>query len=85
METGLLHLHRTLGYVIFLAALVNVVLVLTKARTDARAAGAAYLLDYAEAITGRPRPVPGPAERIVDQMVDKIVDKTRTAGQAEIQ
>ena len=37
---------------------------------DARAAGAAYLLDYAEAITGRPCPVPGPAERIVDQMVE---------------
>lgn len=37
---------------------------------DARAAGAAYLLDYAEAITGRPRPVPGPAGRIVDQMVE---------------
>lgn len=37
---------------------------------DARAAGAAYLLDYAEAITGRPRPVPGPADRIVDQMVE---------------
>lgn len=38
METGLLHLHRTLGYVIFLAALVDLVLVLTKARTDARVA-----------------------------------------------
>lgn len=39
METGLLHLHRTLGYVIFIAALVDLVLILTKGRTDARVAG----------------------------------------------
>lgn len=38
METGLLHLHRTLGYVVFVVALVDLVLVLTKARTDARVA-----------------------------------------------
>jgi limonene 1,2-monooxygenase len=41
-----------------------------EALDDARAGAAAYLLDYAEAITGRPRPVPGPADRIVDQMVE---------------
>jgi len=41
-----------------------------EALDDARAGGAAYLLDYAEAITGRPRPVPGPPEYIVDQMVE---------------
>ena len=41
-----------------------------EALDDARAGGAAYLLDYAEAITGRPRPVPGPRDRVVDQMVE---------------
>lgn len=41
-----------------------------EALDDARAGAAAYLLDYAEAITGRPRPVPGPAEKIIDQMVE---------------
>ncbi len=41
-----------------------------EALDDARAGAAAYLLDYAEAITGRARPVPGPADRIVDQMVE---------------
>ncbi|MCK6503031.1 hypothetical protein L6R53_06490 [Myxococcota bacterium] len=38
METGLLHLHRTLGYLVFVLSLVGLVLALTKARTDARAA-----------------------------------------------
>lgn len=38
METGLLHLHRTLGYLIFFLSLVDLVLALTKARTDPRAA-----------------------------------------------
>lgn len=38
METGLQHLHRTLGYLVFFLSLANVVLALTKARTDARAA-----------------------------------------------
>lgn len=41
-----------------------------EALDDAREGAAAYLLDYAEAITGRPRPVPGPQERIIDQMVE---------------
>lgn len=41
-----------------------------EALDDAREGAAAYLLDYAEAITGRPRPVPGPRERIIDQMVE---------------
>ncbi|MCB9778951.1 MAG: hypothetical protein H6742_10340 [Alphaproteobacteria bacterium] len=38
MEVGLIHLHRTLGYLAFVAALVNLVLALTKGRTDARIA-----------------------------------------------
>lgn len=38
METGLLHLHRTLGYVVFVVALVDLVLALTMARSDARVA-----------------------------------------------
>jgi len=37
---------------------------------DARRGAAAYLLDYAEAVTGRPRPVPGPRDLIIEQMVD---------------
>ena len=39
METGLLHLHKSLAYLVFLVALADVVLALTKARTDARMAG----------------------------------------------
>ncbi|MEC7947372.1 MAG: hypothetical protein VX265_07360 [Myxococcota bacterium] len=39
MQTGLLHLHRTLAYLVFLVALADVVLVLTKARTDPKTAG----------------------------------------------
>ncbi|MGD9571578.1 MAG: LLM class flavin-dependent oxidoreductase [Thermoleophilia bacterium] len=41
-----------------------------EAMDDARRGAAAYLLDYAEAVTGRPRPVPGPRERIIEQMVE---------------
>lgn len=41
-----------------------------EARDAAREGAARYLLDYAEAVTGRPRPVPGPRERIIDQMID---------------
>jgi len=39
VEVGLLHLHRTLGYLLFVVALVDLVLVITKARSDARLAG----------------------------------------------
>ncbi len=39
MEIGLLHLHRTLAYAIFLIALVNLVIALSKGRTDAGMAG----------------------------------------------
>ena len=39
MQTGLLHLHRTLAYLVFLVALADVVLALTKARTDPKTAG----------------------------------------------
>lgn len=41
-----------------------------EARDQAREGAARYLLDYAEAITGRERPVPGPRERIIDQMTE---------------
>ncbi len=41
-----------------------------EALDDVREGAAAYVLDYAEAITGRPRPVPGPRERIAEQMVE---------------
>jgi len=39
MAVGLLHLHKSLAYLVFLVALADVVLALTKARTDARMAG----------------------------------------------
>jgi limonene 1,2-monooxygenase len=35
-----------------------------------RAGAGRFLLDYVEATTGRPRPVEGPYERVVDQMMD---------------
>lgn len=38
MLTGLFHLHRTLAYLVFLIALINVVLVLSRGRTDAKMA-----------------------------------------------
>jgi limonene 1,2-monooxygenase len=41
-----------------------------EARDGAREGAAAFLIDYAEAVTGRPRPVPGPRELVVDQMVE---------------
>jgi limonene 1,2-monooxygenase len=41
-----------------------------EALDDTRRGGAAFLLDYSEAVTGRPSPVPGPREGIVDQMVE---------------
>ena len=28
------------------------------------------MLDYTEGVTGRPRPVPGPRDRVIDQMVE---------------
>jgi limonene 1,2-monooxygenase len=42
-----------------------------EALDDAREGAAAYLLDYAEATTGRPSPVPGPRDRVIDQMVER--------------
>jgi len=42
-----------------------------EALDDAREGAAAYLLDYAEATTGRPSPVPGPREDVIDQMVER--------------
>jgi limonene 1,2-monooxygenase len=42
-----------------------------EALDDAREGAAAYLLDYAQATTGRPSPVPGPRERVIDQMVER--------------
>lgn len=41
-----------------------------EALDDARAGAGRYLLDYAEGTTGRPRPVPGPHDRVIDQMVE---------------
>lgn len=41
-----------------------------EALDSAREGAARHLLDYAEAVTGRPRPVPGPRDRIIDQMVE---------------
>ena len=41
-----------------------------EALDEAREGAAAFLLDYAQAVTGRPSPVPGPRERVVDQMVE---------------
>jgi limonene 1,2-monooxygenase len=41
-----------------------------QALDEARAGGAAWLLDYTEGVTGRPSPVPGPRERIIDQMAE---------------
>jgi len=37
---------------------------------DSRFGGGRFLLDYAEAVTGRPRPVPGPHELVIDQMME---------------
>jgi heme A synthase len=36
--TGLFHLHRTLAYLVFLVALINVVLVLSRGRSDPKTA-----------------------------------------------
>jgi len=41
-----------------------------QAIAEARERGGRFLLDYAEGTTGRPRPVPGPPERVVEQMVE---------------
>jgi len=41
-----------------------------EALDDTRRGAAAFVLDYNEGVTGRPSPVPGPRDRIVDQMVE---------------
>ena len=41
-----------------------------QALDEAREGGARHMLEYVEATTGRPCPVPGPPERIVEQMAD---------------
>jgi limonene 1,2-monooxygenase len=41
-----------------------------RARDEARDGAAAHVLDYTLGVTGRPSPVPGPRERVVDQMAD---------------
>ena len=45
----------------------------TRARAvaDIREGGARHLLEYVEATTGRPCPVPGPPDQIVEQMADR--------------
>ena len=40
-----------------------------EALADVRARGAAHVLDYFEQTLGRPAPVPGPREEVVDQLV----------------
>ena len=41
-----------------------------QALDEARDGGAAHVLDYTEGVTGRPPPVPGPRDRVVNQMVE---------------
>jgi limonene 1,2-monooxygenase len=41
-----------------------------EALDDAREGAAAYLLDYAQGVTGRPSPVPGPRDKVIEQMVE---------------
>lgn len=41
-----------------------------QALADVREGGAAHILDYVEGVTGRPSPVPGPRDRIVEQMIE---------------
>jgi limonene 1,2-monooxygenase len=41
-----------------------------EALDDARDGAAAYLLDYAQGVTGRPSPVPGPRDKVIEQMVE---------------
>jgi limonene 1,2-monooxygenase len=41
-----------------------------RALDEAREGGAAHVLDYTEGVTGRPSPVPGPRERVVEQMAE---------------
>jgi len=41
-----------------------------EALNDAREGAARHLLDYFEQTNGRPSPVPGPREQVIDQMVD---------------
>ena len=41
-----------------------------QALDEVRDGGAAHVLDYTEGVTGRPPPVPGPRDRVVDQMVE---------------
>jgi len=42
----------------------------SQALEETRAGGARHMLEYVEATTGRPCPVPGPPERIVEQMAE---------------
>jgi limonene 1,2-monooxygenase len=41
-----------------------------EALDQAREGGAGHVLDYTEGVTGRPSPVPGPRDRVIDQMVE---------------
>jgi limonene 1,2-monooxygenase len=42
-----------------------------QALAETREGGARHLLEYVEATTGRPCPVPGPPEKIVEQMAER--------------
>jgi limonene 1,2-monooxygenase len=41
-----------------------------EAMSQTREGAAAFILDYTQGVTGRPAPVPGPRERIVEQMAE---------------
>jgi len=41
-----------------------------EALDDLRDGAGAHILDYTQAVTGRPPPVPGPKDKIIDQMVE---------------
>jgi limonene 1,2-monooxygenase len=41
-----------------------------EALDDVREGAGKHLLEYVEGVTGRPRPVPGPADRVIDQMTE---------------
>ncbi len=42
-----------------------------EAFAQAREGAAAFLLDYTQGVTGRPSPVPGPREKVIEQMAER--------------
>jgi len=43
----------------------------SEAFASAREGAAAFLLDYTDGVTGRPAPVPGPREKVIEQMAER--------------